>query len=57
MEALARDCQSTIFIVMVLNLLLQGLTLPMVCRFLNLSPDPAGDTEPPPGDPHTASPG
>lgn len=56
-EALARDCQSTIFIVVVLNLLLQGLTLPMICRFLNLSPDTAGDAEPPPGDPHTASPG
>jgi cell volume regulation protein A len=56
-EALARDCQSTIFIVVVLNLLLQGLTLPMVCRFLNLSPDPAGDAEPPSVDPHTVSPG
>ncbi len=32
---LAQNCQSIVFIVVILNLLLQGLSLPHVCRWLN----------------------
>lgn len=54
LQPLAHDCQSIIFIVVVVNLLLQGLTLPLFCRFLNLSSDPADHPNP---NPNTAQPG
>jgi cell volume regulation protein A len=39
-EALAQNAQSIVFIVVVLNLLIQGLTLPRVCTWLDLQPQP-----------------
>jgi cell volume regulation protein A len=42
-EPLARNAQGIVFVVVVLNLLLQGFTLPRVCRGLGLS---AGAVEP-----------
>ncbi len=38
-EALAQNAQSIVFVVVVLNLLLQGLTLPRLARALGLQPD------------------
>ena len=37
---LAQSCQSIVFIVVILNLLLQGLSLPPVCRWLSAPPEP-----------------
>ena len=37
---LAQSCQSIVFIVVILNLLLQGLSLPPVCRWLSAPPAP-----------------
>jgi potassium/hydrogen antiporter len=37
---LAQNCQSIVFIAVILNLLLQGLTLPPICRWLNGPPRP-----------------
>ncbi len=39
-EALASNAQSIVFVVVVLNLLLQGLTLPRLARALGLQPEP-----------------
>ncbi|MFZ9850787.1 MAG: cation:proton antiporter [Vulcanococcus sp.] len=40
-EALAVNAQSIVFIVVILNLLLQGLSLPRLCRWLNAPAGPA----------------
>ena len=37
---LAHNCQSIVFIVVILNLLMQGLSLPPVCRWLSAPPTP-----------------
>ncbi|EAQ68350.1 sodium/hydrogen exchanger/ NhaP family [Synechococcus sp. RS9909] len=37
---LAQNCQSIVFIAVILNLLLQGLSLPPICRWLNGPPRP-----------------
>jgi cell volume regulation protein A len=37
---LAQNCQSIIFIVVILNLMLQGLSLPPFCRWLSDQPAP-----------------
>jgi cell volume regulation protein A len=39
--ALSVNAQSIVFIVVILNLLLQGLTLPRLCRWLNAPAEPA----------------
>jgi len=41
---LAQNCQSIVFIAVILNLLLQGLSLPPVCRWLNAPPTPASSS-------------
>jgi potassium/hydrogen antiporter len=41
---LAQNCQSIVFIAVILNLLLQGLSLPPVCRRLNALPTPASSS-------------
>ena len=40
-DALAVNAQSIVFIVVILNLLLQGLSLPRLCRWLNAPAEPA----------------
>ncbi|NBW63176.1 MAG: sodium:proton antiporter [Synechococcaceae bacterium WB4_1_0192] len=42
--ALAANAQSIVFIVVILNLLLQGLTLPRLCRWLNVPAEPASSS-------------
>jgi len=39
-DLLAQNAQSIVFIVVILNLLLQGLTLPPLCRWLNAPSEP-----------------
>jgi cell volume regulation protein A len=39
--ALAHNAQSIVFIVVILNLLVQGLSLPPLCRWLNDQAEPA----------------
>jgi cell volume regulation protein A len=41
---LAQNCQSIVFIAVILNLLLQGLSLPPICRWLNAPPTPASSS-------------
>jgi cell volume regulation protein A len=41
---LAHNCQSIVFIAVILNLLLQGLSLPPICRWLNAPPTPASSS-------------
>jgi len=41
---LAQNSQSIVFIVVILNLLVQGLSLPPVCRWLNAPPTPASSS-------------
>jgi cell volume regulation protein A len=41
---LAQNCQSIVFIAVILNLLLQGLSLPPVCRWLNAPSKPASSS-------------
>jgi cell volume regulation protein A len=41
---LAQNCQSIVFIAVILNLLLQGLSLPPVCRWLNAPSTPASSS-------------
>ena len=41
---LAQNSQSIVFIVVILNLLVQGLSLPQVCRWLNAPPTPASSS-------------
>jgi len=46
-HSLATDVEGIVFTVVVLNLLLQGLTLPWLCRWLGLRGDPpAGEAVP-----------
>jgi cell volume regulation protein A len=41
---LAQNCQSIVFIAVILNLLLQGLSLPPICRWLNAPSTPASSS-------------
>ena len=41
---LAQNSQSIVFVVVILNLLVQGLSLPQVCRWLNAPPTPASSS-------------
>ena len=43
-EALAQNAQSIVFIVVIVNLLLQGLSLPRLCRWLNAPIAPASSS-------------
>ena len=43
-NALAVNAQSIVFIVVILNLLLQGLSLPRLCRWLNAPAEPASSS-------------
>ena len=42
--ALAHNAQSVVFVVVILNLLLQGLSLPPLCRWLNAPAEPASSS-------------
>lgn len=44
-EALAQNSQSIVFVVVVLNLLLQGLSLPWLARLLGLQPEPPAELQ------------
>ena len=41
---LAQNCQSIVFIAVMANLLIQGLSLPPICRWLNAPPAPASSS-------------
>jgi cell volume regulation protein A len=44
-ETLAQNAQSIVFVVVVLNLLLQGFTLPRLASFLGLQPEPPAELQ------------